>query len=190
MNFLAHLYLAPENEEIRLGCFIADAVKGSKYLNYSGDIQKGILLHRKQDDYTDKHPVIKECVVELRPAFRLYASVVIDIYTDHFLSKNWKEYSEVPLSEFTANSYELIEKYKDILPERMKEVFSYMKRNNWLENYQDLSFLQRVFEGMSRRTPFESNMTLAVNELKKNYDYFEKQFQLFFKDCRAEFLKN
>ncbi|MDL2315312.1 ACP phosphodiesterase, partial [Bacteroidales bacterium OttesenSCG-928-C19] len=125
MNFLAHLYLAPQDEEIRLGCFIADAVKGSRHQEYSPKIQEGILLHRREDDYTDNHPAIKESVKVLRPAFRLYASVVIDIYNDHFLAKNWQKYSTTPLSDFAAESYQLIDKYTDILPERMKEIFHY-----------------------------------------------------------------
>ena len=183
MNFLAHLYLAPENEEIRLGCFIADAVKGSQFKQYSPDIQAGILLHRRQDEYTDKHIAVRESIHLLRPAFRLYASVVVDIYTDHFLCRNWEQYSKVPLAEFVSESYQLIERYSAILPEKMQQLFYYMKKNNWLENYKDLPFLKRVFAGMSQRTPFESNMNQAVEELEKNYDYLESQFRLFFKDC-------
>ena len=187
MNFLAHLYLAPQDEEIRLGCFIADAVKGSHYLDYSSKTQEGILLHRRQDSYTDNHLAIRESVIALRPAFRLYAGVVIDIYNDHFLAKNWERYSSVSLSDFAMESYRLIDKYEDILPEKTKEVFSYMKRNNWLENYKDIPFLKKVFLGMSRRTPFESNMEQAVTELEKQYDYLESQFHLFFADCIKTF---
>ena len=42
MNFLAHIYLSGDNDHIKIGNFIADAVKGKKYKEYPLEIQKGI----------------------------------------------------------------------------------------------------------------------------------------------------
>ena len=69
MNFLAHLYLSGEDDEVKLGNFIGDYVKGSKYLEYAEKIKKGILLHRKIDSFTDSHPLIKEASEAFRLAF-------------------------------------------------------------------------------------------------------------------------
>ena len=55
MNYLGHLVLSGQDDEVLLGNFIADAIKGSSYKMYSTGVQKGILLHRKIDDFTDKH---------------------------------------------------------------------------------------------------------------------------------------
>ena len=46
MNFLAHIYLSGEDQGITIGNFIADGIKGKKYLSYSEVLQKGILLHK------------------------------------------------------------------------------------------------------------------------------------------------
>ena len=59
MNFLAHIYLSGENENIKIGNFIADAIKGNKYKEYSTEIQQGVLLHRYIDSFTDTHPTVK-----------------------------------------------------------------------------------------------------------------------------------
>ena len=56
MNYLAHVYLSGANEALIIDNFIADHVKGKAYLDYSKTIQKGILLHRKIDHFTDQHP--------------------------------------------------------------------------------------------------------------------------------------
>ena len=56
MNFLAHIYLSGEDEGLTIGNFIADSIKGKKYLNFKKEIQKGILLHRSIDTFTDQHP--------------------------------------------------------------------------------------------------------------------------------------
>ena len=57
MNYLAHLLLSGNDEDVIFGNFIGDAIKGKQYQDYSGSIQKGILLHRQIDTFTDSHPI-------------------------------------------------------------------------------------------------------------------------------------
>ena len=58
MNYLAHFYLSNHDKNLIVGNYIADDVKGKAYLDYPLEIQKGILLHRKIDDFTDNHPIV------------------------------------------------------------------------------------------------------------------------------------
>jgi acyl carrier protein phosphodiesterase len=44
MNYLAHLYLSQADDELALGNFIADFVKGNHYRNFSPQVSKGILM--------------------------------------------------------------------------------------------------------------------------------------------------
>jgi len=103
MNFLAHIYLSGDNEQVKIGNFMADSIKGKKYLKYPGDLQKGIILHRAIDYYTDTHPVFKQSTQKLFPEYGHYSGIIVDIFYDHFLASNWKKYSEVPLKEYTLN---------------------------------------------------------------------------------------
>ncbi len=98
MNFLAHVYLSGNNEQLILGNLIADAVKGKQIDNFSHDIVKGIKLHRLIDSYTDNHAVFKKSVNRLEVVYKKYASVICDIFYDHFLAKNFHVYSAVSLS--------------------------------------------------------------------------------------------
>lgn len=84
MNHLAHLMLVRNSDELMLGGFIADAVKGKKFLDYEKEISKGILLHRFIDNYTDTHAEVSELKKLLRPQFGLLSGVVIDMIYDHF----------------------------------------------------------------------------------------------------------
>lgn len=52
MNYLAHLHLSNNDKNLIIGNYIADDVKGKAYLNFPLEIQKGIILHRKIDDFT------------------------------------------------------------------------------------------------------------------------------------------
>ncbi len=180
MNFLAHLYLSGQDPDIIVGNFIADMVKGQKINGYDPAVVQGIKLHRQIDGFTDAHPLFLQSKERLRKKYRLYAGVVVDMYYDHFLAKNWERYSALHLGDFVANAYAILEKRQAILPGRARFVLPYMIEHNWLVNYADFDSLKRNFGGMARRTPYESGMENAVEDLKKDYTPFETEFFHFF----------
>ena len=87
MNYLAHVYLSGSDQNIMIGNFIADSIKGSKYLEYPIAIQKGILLHRKIDSFTDHHPSFRNSTKKLHQRYGHYSGIIVDIFYDHFLAK-------------------------------------------------------------------------------------------------------
>lgn len=180
MNFLAHIYLSPNNDEILVGNFIADAVKGKNYLSYPKNIQIGIQLHRAIDHFTDTHPITKISRNRLSNKYGHYRGVIIDILYDHFLAKNWELYSKIPLNLFAFNTYEILDKYNSTFPERAKKVFFYMKKNNWLLSYSSIEGIEEILVNMNKRTNNKSNMNEAVADLQQFYTNFEQDFFLFF----------
>lgn len=184
MNFLAHLYLSGDNHEIMVGNFIADHVRGKSLLLLPEGIQKGVLIHRKIDEFTDRHPVVALSKMRLRPQFGKYAPVITDLYYDHFLAQSWALYSEKKLEDFAGEFYNLIQQYSHILPERTVHMLSYMIPNNWLVSYASVEGISRALTGMSRRTSFPSGMEKAGEELVKNYDDYYREFTGFFGELR------
>src|ERR1035437_8952080 len=130
MNFLAHLYLSGSDEQLMIGNFIADSVKGSSFKNYSEGIAKGILLHRAIDFYSDNHPVFLQSVIRLRPNYRKYAGVMVDIFYDHFLAKNWKDYSEKSLVQYADEVHSLMMKNIFLMPANSLMLLKYAMRTN------------------------------------------------------------
>lgn len=96
MNYLAHIYLSGEDDQLKIGNFIADSVKGRKFIGFPHQVKNGIILHRAIDTYTDSHPVVKKSVHRLFPVYSHYSAVIVDILYDHFLAANWHEYSKTP----------------------------------------------------------------------------------------------
>lgn len=180
MNFLAHIYLSGITEDILLGNFIADMVKGRQIENFHQGIVEGIMLHRKIDSFTDTHPVVDQSKMRLRNKYRLYSGVVVDMFYDHYLARNWNEYSRHSLTRFVKEAYHVLLKNYFLLPIRAKNVLPYMVSMNWLVNYADTNRLKRHFEGMAMRTPFKSGMENAVEDLLLHYDEFENEFRTFF----------
>lgn len=184
MNFLAHIYLSNNDSEVAIGNFISDSIRGKNYNKYPKDIQVGILLHRHIDTFTDAHKTVRLSTKRLHENYGHYSGVIVDILYDHFLAKNWKNYSETPLDVFIDDFYDNLEAHFEILPKRIQQFMPYMISDNWLLSYRSIEGIQKVLEGMNRRTKNRSQMNLAVNELKEFYNEFEAEFTLFFEDLR------
>jgi acyl carrier protein phosphodiesterase len=180
MNFLAHIYLSGDNEDVLLGNFIADSVKGSDFNKFRENIKAGILFHRAIDSYTDSNLIVEKSKERLRSKYHKYSGVIVDMFYDHFLAENWDLFSNVSLSDFTRNAYGILLKNYPILPSRSKRILPFMIYYNWLKNYSDFDSLQSCFEGMSRRTTFNSKMEFVVNDLKNDYDFYKQDFFNFF----------
>jgi len=180
VNYLAHVFLSGDDEALLTGNFIADAVKGRAVEDYSKEIRRGIILHRYIDEFTDHHPIQKKSRSKLVDRYRHYSGVLVDIYYDHFLAKNWTEYSSVRLPDYTYWVYTVLKNSKDILPERISYMLKYMIPQNWLLGYAGLEGIRNVLSGMSRRTKFNSQMEHGVEELELFYNDFEAEFRQFF----------
>jgi len=180
MNFLAHLYLSGKEEDVIVGNFIADAVKGNSLSHYPEGIERGIRLHRKIDHFTDNHPVFRKSKERLSPVYKHFSGIIVDIYYDHFLAKYWDEYSTEDLNRLVSRTYFLLLRKFHLLPPRSRRILPFMVTQNWLVGYRDLKVLQRVFNGMSRRTSHPSGMENAIRDLTAEYPFYENEFRKFF----------
>jgi acyl carrier protein phosphodiesterase len=182
MNFLAHIYLSADDEDITIGNFIADGIKGKKYMKFPAKIQKGILLHRSIDSYTDHHPTVRLSTARLHKNYGHYSGVIVDILYDHYLAKNWENYHATPLDQYIENFYELLRSNYEILPSRIKKMMPYMISDNWLLSYATVPGISKILSQMNVRTGGISKMNFAVLELEEYYSEFEEEFTSFFAD--------
>lgn len=182
MNYLAHIYLSGDNDLVTIGNFIADGIKGKTYKKRKKDVQIGVLLHRNIDTFTDAHQTFRRSTKRLHKNYGHYSGVIVDILYDHFLAKNWKKYSDIPLDEYVNDFYNSLDKHYDILPPRIQKMMPYMITDNWLLSYASIEGISKVLFGMNRRTKNISGMDKAVIELEEFYEEFENEFTLFFDD--------
>jgi acyl carrier protein phosphodiesterase len=186
MNFLAHAYLSGSDENILVGNFIADHVKGKAVERYPEKIMVGIRLHRRIDAFTDLHPVFRKSTARLRESYGRYSGVIVDMFYDHFLARNWSNYSAVPIRQFTSGIYKVVMRHFLILPPKTRRILPFMAADDWLAGYAYLEGLNLALNGMSRRTNFNSGMEHAVEALKKDYDLYKAEFEEFFQDLRQD----
>lgn len=186
MNFLAHVFLSgTENQPLLLGNFIGDFVKGKELLNFSPAIQRGIVLHRAIDAYTDAHPIVLRSKKRLFPTYRHYNRVLVDLYYDHLLAANFSRYSSTPLLPYTLEVYAMLQQNRHHIPERAHLLLDHMQAGNWLYHYRTLEGIGEACKGMARRSSFPSGMEKGATDLAKDYAAFEEEFRLFFADLTA-----
>ena len=185
MNFLAHLYLSGDSDQVMLGNFITDFIKGKVVGPYQRDVYLGILLHREIDSFTDRHPKVAESKQRLWQRHRHYSAVIVDIFYDHFLAKNWSKYSLTSLEDFASHAYSTIKGFDYLLPQKAKQVLPRMIATNWLVNYGKLEGINRAMQGMARRATFQSSMGNAIEDLENDYEKFENDFGNFFPELAA-----
>ncbi len=184
MNFLAHIYLSGDNDLLKIGNFMADSIRGNSYENYPEEIKKGILLHRSIDSFTDMHPVYRKSKHRLHEKYGHYSGVIMDIFYDHFLAKNWANYSNKKLEEYADEFYQLLRDNYDLLTAKIQGMMPYMIARNWLVSYASISGLEMILFQMDHRTKNRVAMHEAIIELQEFYLDFETEFTQFFMELQ------
>jgi acyl carrier protein phosphodiesterase len=180
LNFLAHTFLSGNNEEIIVGNFMGDYVKGKNYLLFPEQVKKGILIHRDIDTFTDLHQVTRRAKQRVAPRYHKYAGIIIDIFYDHFLASLWDQYSDLSLQDFVNRTYDLLKRNYKVLPESIKRWFPTFLENNWMMAYRTVEGIELVLERMSANTSLPNHAGYAVDVLKEQYTVFEADFLEFF----------
>ncbi len=180
MNYLAHILLSGDNTEVQLGNFIGDAVKGNDYLTYKPDILIGLLLHRQIDSFTDMHPVVHRSKKRLNSRYGHYSGVIIDIFYDYFLSRNWNLFCPVKLPVFIREFYTLIESRYSELPPEIQQITPKLIQNDWFGKYQTIEGISKVLLGMQKKIKHHVPLALSIEDLQSKQAFFEEDFLLFF----------
>lgn len=182
MNHLAHCFLSLDNEDVLVGNFIGDFVKGQDWKNYPEGVQKGILLHRTIDSFTDNHAMTDRSVARIRPFAGRYAPPFVDILYDHLLAIHWEKYSREPFEVFAEKTYVRLEKRGDDMPEVLRERLPKMLAGKFLHGYTRRDGLDWVLGRFSLRLAGNFDAGALSNYFFEEIDQFSADFNAFFPD--------
>ena len=135
MNYLAHIYLSGSNIEQQIGGFIGDFVKGDFSNKFTKDIEDGIKLHRKIDRIADHLDPFIQSKKRVREHLSRFSGIFVDIYYDHFLAKNWNDFNNTSLIEFSHDFINQLSLYSDYVPDKALLFTNYMKHNQLFDYY-------------------------------------------------------
>jgi acyl carrier protein phosphodiesterase len=182
MNFLAHLFLADDTPESLIGNLAGDFVKGPLHDRFTPGIRAGIMAHRKIDAFTDAHPQVAAFRRVLIPEQGHYARVIADVFLDHFLACRFDEFAGETLESFLARTHSTLDAHLDDLPERLRDVYPWMRDQQWLIGYRDIAGIELTLARMSRRLHRRHDLASATHHLVDSRAELERRFEAFFPD--------
>lgn len=196
MNYLAHLALSNRFEEILVGNMIEDFITGRiehpRNAFIPSDILIGVVLHRHIDTFTDTNEIVNHSKQLFYNSVGKYASVVIDVYYDHFLIKNWSTFYAQPIHEFCKEVYDVLPRYESYYPLPLKKLIRSMVSYEWLTNYEFDWGLERALSSVDRQLARPGFLVGSMNDFKENYDELNQGFLEFYPALMAmssEFLR-
>ena len=186
MNYLGHLVLSGNDSEILFGNFIADAIKGNSYIKWPGNIQKGILLHRFIDNFTDSNNHYLLGKRRFYEEFPKMGGIVNDILYDHLLWKYEHQNQTLQLNKQIIRFYQILDNFLDQMPEKIKHLYKFMRRDDWLNNYQYEEGMRKILMRMGKRINYSKNLELSFDIYKNSSLDYEKEFKLFYNEIKEK----
>ncbi|MBL7814270.1 MAG: DUF479 domain-containing protein [Saprospiraceae bacterium] len=191
MNHLAHFFLSGDDEDLAIGNFVADFITNKELPQFTEGVQRGIILHREIDAFTDAHPIVKQSTKRLHPFHHKYSPVIVDIYYDFLLAKNWQNYSLTDpsvwndsLRDFTNKMYRILTDRHIELPERLKTRLPRMIADDWLMKYTTYKGLHGAFLRIEKAAAFPGNFGNAAKHLEQFLEAFDAEFNQFFPELQ------
>jgi acyl carrier protein phosphodiesterase len=186
MNYLAHAFLSFNDEPIIVGNFIADHIKLAKAGHLPPEIKQGMLLHRRIDHFTDTHPLFIKSKRNFYEGFERYSGVLVDIYYDHVLAKNFSKYSKTDLETFTKNIYSVLQNNLQYLPESSVGFLNYAMKNNTFFEYSKIEGIELVLKHLSYRIDHGVFLNESLPLFLQHESSIEEDFFEFFEDLIKE----
>lgn len=187
MNYLGHLYFSNNDIELMYANIYGDFVKGSDLSNYSDIAQKGILLHRKIDDFIDRNSYILELNRILSPLLPKVYGIAIDLFFDHWLAKNWYDYHDKPLHQFITEFYRenaLATQFENV---HFHFLIKRMREDDWLNQYATVDGLNFAATGLSNRISFPNDLWKAKDVYLAEQTRIDETLEIFMKEAQNYF---
>lgn len=184
MNFLAHALLAGDTPALIVGGVIGDWIKGPLPGVLPDDLAKGVALHRAIDSYVEFQPAFRRSRSRVSVNRRRYAGVLVDVFYDHLLARNWATVHHRPLDEYCETVYQSIKDRLSELPISSQPGLTLMAKEDWLTSYAQIEGIADVLARMSRRARQPNPLANGEQEFLADVDGYTSDFHEWFDDTR------
>jgi acyl carrier protein phosphodiesterase len=180
MNWLAHCLLSEPSAEFRIGNLLPDLVGREELKQLPSIYTAGIECHRRIDQFTDSHPVVRRSINRLRSEHRRFGGIAIDLFYDHFLAVDWHRHCPAPLDTFLRETYASFESHRADLPAEAFDVLQRMAAEDWLGSYRTMDGLRLALKRIGARLRRPTDLSVCVGNLDTQYEAFQADFTEFF----------
>lgn len=184
MNFLAHALLAGDVEADRIGGLMGDFVKGLLPAGLPPDLAAGVALHRAIDGFADRHPAFAASRARISPLRRRVSGVLVDLFYDHLLARDWGDHGPGELEHYTAQLYVSLDGFSAVLPEKARDVAERMSAHDWLASYRHVEAVGEAIDRMAVYRLRRANpLGGGIEEFLAEPEGFEADFRAFLPDA-------
>ncbi len=184
MNFLCHMLLSGDDDQLLVGNFMGDFVKGVLGDRFPARIRQGVALHRAIDSFAAVNPLFRQSRLRLSPAIGLYRGVLVDLFYDHFLAADWETWSHEPFDHYLRRTRSIIDTHLSAIPDRMQPLLPVIF-DELLPSYQNVAGIGSALERMSRRVKRQNPLAGGEEELVRHYDDLRHDFNRFLPQART-----
>ncbi len=191
MNYLAHLYFSELTPDSCVGQLLPDCMPPARLpTEVSAELRHHVELHRVIDHVTDNHSEVQALRRSLQPPYRRFGGVILDVFFDHYLARNWSHWHPRPLPDFAADVYAALADYTGPENERLRQLRQALIRRRWLPGYATREGMARALSNLDRRSRFRTPLAESVELLDSRGEEVAAVFRTFFPDLQAEVQKH
>lgn len=165
MNYLAHTLLAGPDPQTLVGGVLGDFWRGAPDAAWPPGLRAGVILHRHIDTFTDAHALLIEARALFVPPQRRYAGILLDVYFDHLLARDFSRYSSVPLASFSAHVMRLLIDARKEMPPAMQRFIGYIQARGGFAAYADPVVINDVLRGIGQRLNHPNPLAESASSL-------------------------
>jgi acyl carrier protein phosphodiesterase len=184
MNYLAHSLLAGQSPALVVGGVIGDFIKGPLPGLLPPDLARGVALHRAIDTFAETNPAFCASRSRVSPARRRYAGILVDIFYDHLLARDWGRIHQQPLSDYSASIYSAIASRMHDIATPAHFALQLMAEEDWLSSYAHIDGINDVLSRMSRRARQPNPLAGGEQEFLADSAGFASDFEDWLGDAR------
>lgn len=185
MNHLAHVFLAPDSPESRVGSILGDFSRGVQLASLPDKVQEGVRHHRAVDVFTDSHAAVLASKKLFSTQRRRFAGVALDVLYDHYLLKHWQTFSMTPRDDFVQEVYDDLQSNEHLMPPAMIRVTRHMVRHDWFGAYRNLDNIGDALDRVAERIRFPNQFGGIIVEIRDHHTELEKHFLSFFPELQS-----
>lgn len=185
MNHLAHLFLAPDSPEARVGSVLGDFTRGVDLAALPNSVRFGVRHHLAVDSFTDKHPDVLASKRLFSSQRRKFAGVALDVLYDHFLLCHWDKFTDADQNTFIQNVYEELQQNENLMSPAMSRTTRHMVSHDWFGSYRDLNNIGYALDRVAARIRFQNSFAGIIHEIQPLHSELEEHFLSFFPDLQT-----
>lgn len=179
MNFLFHMLLSGGDDQLLVGNFMGDFVKGPLlHGRFPERVRQGVELHRRIDSFAERHPLFRRSRGRIDPAYGRYRGILVDMFYDHLLVNDWERWADESFADFLLRSRHVVETHLHAIPAAMLPLLPVIF-DELLPSYGTVGGIARALTRLSRRVGRVNPLSGGERELVRLHGELQADFRGF-----------